>query len=80
MTPQLEKFTTDLAKLVTARRKSMNLDIYAAAFELKCCPQHYQRIEAGRVNFKIEMLLRLCHFYGLGLQITETSNNLFDPD
>lgn len=71
-------FTRQFGELIQARREKLGISAHQVAFMLGTDLNHYKRIERGGVIFKVEILVRLCDFYGLTLSVVEDDKKLFD--
>lgn len=63
------EFVLEFGKKIKARRKEMGLSQVRAAEHMRVDYRHYQNIENGKINVRLDTLILLTDFYGLKFQI-----------
>ena len=75
-----QKFLVDFGKLLKKARKGMGLSQVNAAADMKIDYRHYQNIEGGKINLRLDTMMKLIKFYlGQG-QRRDRSGNLLRSD
>lgn len=69
-----ESILKSFGDIIRVRRKARGLSQETAAGIIGVDYRHYQNVEAGKVNIRIDMLCRLGNFYGITLIINDQSN------
>lgn len=62
----LNEFLKDFGMQLKKRRKGMGLSQVNAAHQMKIDYRHYQNIEGGKINLRLDTFLKLIDFYQLG--------------
>ncbi len=62
---QLEAFLKEFGKQLKTTRKKMGLSQVAAAQAMHIDYRHYQNIEGGKINLRLDTLIKLVNFYKL---------------
>ena len=62
---EAEEFLKEFGKSLKAARKSMGLSQVAAAQSMHIDYRHYQNVEGGKINLRLDTLIKLVRFYGL---------------
>ncbi|MES2743827.1 MAG: helix-turn-helix transcriptional regulator [Bdellovibrionota bacterium] len=63
----VDSLSSDIGKCLQWLRKSLLLTQYQLASFTELDYRHYQNIESGRVEVKVETLKRICSSFGIGL-------------
>ena len=63
-------FRKELAHLVRESRKAKKLTQYNAAKKIGLDHRHYQNIEGGKINVRLDTVMLLAEFYGLKVALT----------
>lgn len=62
---EIGEFLKDFGQQLKKRRKSMGLSQVNAAHQMKIDYRHYQNIEGGKINLRLDTFLKLIDFYQL---------------
>ena len=60
-----QKFLVEFGKLLKKTRKSMGLSQVNASAEMRIDYRHYQNIEGGKINLRLDTMMKLIKFYNL---------------
>jgi transcriptional regulator with XRE-family HTH domain len=60
-----QEFLIQLGVLIKAKRKAKGLSQVQAAKEIGVDYRHYQNIEGGKINIRVETLLLMMQFYAI---------------
>lgn len=58
-------FLAELGQKIKTSRKRMGLSQVDASHQMHIDYRHYQNIEGGKINLRLDTLLKLFHFYNL---------------
>ena len=72
----LKDLLKSLGRTFKSARKSLGLSQVVAANKMQVDYRHYQNIEGGKINLRMDTLLRLLNFYNLPLSIIGTNSQL----
>jgi transcriptional regulator with XRE-family HTH domain len=62
---EMEAFLKEFGKQLKATRKQMGLSQVTAAQNMRIDYRHYQNIEGGKINLRLDTLIKLVKFYNL---------------
>lgn len=62
----INEFLKDFGQQLKKRRKAMGLSQVNAAHQMKIDYRHYQNIEGGKINLRLDTFLKLIDFYQMG--------------
>jgi|GEM_PF-1367017 transcriptional regulator with XRE-family HTH domain len=62
----INEFLKDFGQQLKKRRKAMGLSQVNAAHQMKIDYRHYQNIEGGKINLRLDTFLKLIEFYQMG--------------
>lgn len=62
---ELENFLKEFGQQLKTTRKAMGLSQVNAAQQMKIDYRHYQNIEGGKINLRLDTLMKLVKFYSL---------------
>ena len=65
---EMEQFLKEFGKSLKTSRKQMGLSQVIAAQNMRIDYRHYQNIEGGKINLRLDTLMKLVKFYGLDKQ------------
>ena len=63
---EINEFLKDFGHQLKKRRKAMGLSQVNAAHQMKIDYRHYQNIEGGKINLRLDTFLKLVEFYQIG--------------
>ncbi len=61
----LDTFTKTFGRKIKAARRATGLSQVKAANELRVDYRHFQNIEGGKINMRLDMFLKLSEFFGI---------------
>lgn len=62
---EMEQFLKEFGRTLKETRKSMGLSQVTAAQNMRIDYRHYQNIEGGKINLRLDTLMKLVKFYNL---------------
>lgn len=62
---EMEQFLKEFGKALKTTRKQMGLSQVTAAQNMRIDYRHYQNIEGGKINLRLDTLIKLVKFYNL---------------
>lgn len=62
---EMEQFLKEFGKTLKTTRKQMGLSQVTAAQNMRIDYRHYQNIEGGKINLRLDTLMKLVKFYNL---------------
>ncbi len=62
---EMEQFLKEFGKALKTTRKQMGLSQVTAAQNMRIDYRHYQNIEGGKINLRLDTLMKLVKFYNL---------------
>src|SRR6185312_8243753 len=62
---EMESFLKEFGKQLKTTRKQMGLSQVTAAQNMRIDYRHYQNIEGGKINLRLDTLIKLVKFYNL---------------
>ncbi len=62
---ELENFLKEFGRQLKTKRKQMGLSQVTAAQNMRIDYRHYQNIEGGKINLRLDTLIKLVRFYNL---------------
>lgn len=62
---EMEEFLKEFGKTLKVTRKKMGLSQVTAAQNMRIDYRHYQNIEGGKINLRLDTLIKLVKFYNL---------------
>lgn len=62
---EMDTFLKEFGQTLKTRRKQMGLSQVTAAQNMKIDYRHYQNIEGGKINLRLDTLMKLVKFYNL---------------
>ncbi|NJL25389.1 MAG: helix-turn-helix domain-containing protein [Calothrix sp. SM1_5_4] len=62
---EMEQFLKEFGKTLKTTRKQMGLSQVTAAQNMRIDYRHYQNIEGGKINLRLDTLIKLVKFYNL---------------
>ena len=62
---EMEEFLKEFGKALKTTRKQMGLSQVTAAQNMRIDYRHYQNIEGGKINLRLDTLIKLVKFYNL---------------
>lgn len=65
---EMDQFLKEFGKTLKATRKQMGLSQVMAAQNMRIDYRHYQNIEGGKINLRLDTLMKLVRFYNLDKQ------------